>query len=87
MLVQVWKLQVPSGELDQVPSKVQRSKNLSNICAKLSAGDTVSQFSHKLHTCDLEDRKQVLQELGGAFEVYIPSESVIAFKRLISTSI
>ena len=75
-LVQVRKPRVPSGKAR--PSTIQeKSQNLSNICAKLSAGDTVSQFSHNLHTCDSKDRKQVL---GGAFEVHIPTESVIVFK-------
>ena len=73
-LIQVRKPRVPSGKAR--PSTIQeRSQSLSNIRAKLSAGDTVSQFSHELRTCDSEDKKQVLEELGGAFEVRIPTES------------
>ena len=29
---------------------------------------------------NLDDRKQVLEELGGAFEFHIPTESLLAFK-------
>ena len=78
-LVQVRKPRVPTGKAR--PSTIrERSHSLSNLRSKLSAGDTVYQFSHELRTCDLDDRKQVLEELGGAFEVHIPTESLLAFK-------
>lgn len=78
-LVQIRKPRVPSGKAR--PSTIrERSHSLSSLRNKLSAGDTVSQFSHELRTCNSDDRKRVLEELGGAFEVHIPTESLLAFK-------
>ena len=38
------------------------------------------QLGHELRACDSEDRKQVLEGLGGAFHVQIPTESSLALK-------
>ena len=36
------------------------------------------QLGHELRACDYADRKQVLEDLGGAFHVQIPTESLKA---------
>ena len=38
------------------------------------------QLGHELRACDSADRKQVLEDLGGAFHVKIPTESSLALK-------
>ena len=78
-LIQVRKPRVSSGKAKASTIR-ERSHTLSNLRAKLSAGDSVHQFTHELRTCDSEDRKQVLEDLGGSFEIRIPTESVLAFK-------
>ena len=38
------------------------------------------QLTHKLHTCDPQERKRALEELGGSFRVNIPVEVSLALK-------
>lgn len=78
-LVQVRQPRVASGKASSSTVR-ERSHSLSNLRFKLSAGDTATQLDHELRACDSEDRKQVLEGLGGAFHVQIPTESSLALK-------
>ena len=78
-LVRVRKPRISSGKTRPSTTR-EGSHTLSNLNAKLSAGDTVTQFTHELRTCNSAGRKLVLEELGSLFEIRIPTESILGFE-------
>ena len=77
--VQVRQPRVPSGKAR--PSTIrERSHCLNNLRQSLSAGDTAKQLTHELRTCNPDERRMALEELGGSFRVHIPAEMSLALK-------
>ena len=71
--------QVPSGRTR--PSTIrERLHCIINLRQSLGAGDTAKQLTQELRTCNPDEQRMALEELGGTFRVHIPAEVSLAFK-------